>query len=84
MFWLYFPELRYVLVNWEVYNRENDAGAPQLRPLVLDPRVQQHHHQSEQRLRPEGLPIQDGIDALLQSEEIKADLFNFEHDLWNF
>jgi len=25
LFWLYFPELRYVLVNWDVFNRENDA-----------------------------------------------------------
>jgi gliding motility associated protien GldN len=84
MFWLYFPELRYVLVNWEVYNRENDAERRSFDHLfwtrefnstitkvsnVYDRKVSQYR---------------TGIDALLQSEEIKADLFNFEHDLWNF
>jgi len=26
----------------------------------------------------------DGLDALLESEKIKAELFNFEHDLWEY
>jgi len=26
----------------------------------------------------------EGIDRLLESEKIKAELFNFEHDLWTY
>lgn len=84
MFWLYFPELRYVLVNWDVFNRENDAERRSFDHVfwtrqfnstitkvsnVYDRNIAQH---------------KTGIDALLQGEEIKEDLFNFEHDLWNF
>ena len=29
-------------------------------------------------------PNNSGLDALLESERIKNDMFNFEHDLWHF
>lgn len=84
LFWLYFPELRYVLVNWDVFNRENDAQRRSFDHVfwsrmfnstiikvsnVYDRNVKQY---------------KTGIDALLEAETIKEDLFNFEHDLWNY
>lgn len=84
LFWLYFPELRYVLVNWDVFNRENDAERRSFDHVfwtrqfnstitkvsnVYDRKVNQYA---------------TGMDGLLQAEAIKEDLFNFEHDLWNF
>lgn len=84
LFWLYFPELRYVLVNWEVFNRENDAERRSYDNFFWTrmfnsriTKVSNVHNRSivEYKL---------GMDALLEGETIKADLFNFEHDLWNF
>ena len=84
LFWLYFPELRYVLVNWDVFNRENDAERRSFDHVfwtrqfnstitkvsnVYDRKVNQYA---------------TGMDGLLEAEAIKEDLFNFEHDLWNF
>jgi len=43
---------------------------------VLDYRVQDYFNTND--------PEQDGIDKLLESEKIKMELFNFEHDLWTY
>ena len=84
LFWLYFPELRYVLVNWEVFNRGNDAERRSLDHLFW---TRQFSSQIVKMSNTYDRPInvyKTGIDALLEAEELKQDLFEFEHDLWNF
>jgi gliding motility associated protien GldN len=84
LFWLYFPELRYVLVNWDVFNRENDAERRSFDHLFwtreFNSTITKVSNVNDRNISEN----KTGMDALLQSEEIKADLFNFEHDLWNF
>lgn len=84
MFWLYFPELRYVLVNWEVFNRENDAERRSFDHLFWTRQFNSTITKVSNVYDRNVAQYKTGIDALLQGEEIKADLFNFEHDLWNF
>ncbi len=84
LFWLYFPELRYVLVNWEVFNRGNDAERRSLDHLFW---TRDFSSQIVKMSNTYDRPInvyKTGIDALLEAEELKQDLFEFEHDLWNF
>ena len=84
MFWLYFPELRYVLVNWDVFNRENDAERRSFDHVFWTRQFNSTIIKVSNVYDRNIAQYKTGIDALLQGEEIKEDLFNFEHDLWNF
>ncbi len=84
LFWLYFPELRYVLVNWEVFNRENDAERRSFDHLFWT-RQFNSTIVKESNVYDRNLAMyKTGINGLLEGEEIKQGLFEFEHDLWNF
>ncbi len=84
MFWLYFPELRYVLVNWDVFNRENDAERRSFDHIFwtrqFNSTITKVSNVYDRRIA----MYKSGMDALLEGEAIKESLFNFEHDLWNF
>lgn len=84
LFWLYFPELRYVLVNWDVFNRENDAERRSFDHVFWTREFNSTITKVSNVYDRNIVQYQTGIDALLESEKIKADLFDFEHDLWNF
>ena len=84
MFWLYFPELRYVLVNWDVFNRENDAERRSFDHIFWTRQFNSTITKVSNVYDRNISMYKSGIDALLEGEEIKEALFNFEHDLWNF
>ncbi|MBZ0207418.1 MAG: gliding motility protein GldN [Flavobacteriales bacterium] len=84
MFWLYFPELRYVLVNWDVFNRENDAERRSFDHVFWARQFNSTITKVGNVYDRNIAQYKTGIDALLEGEAIKEDLFNFEHDLWNF
>ncbi len=89
LFWLYYPELREPLSKKRVYNENNDIA-----PLSWYDLFEQRFFSSyiTKRSNALDLRIKDmfdgyeraGIDRLLESEKIKAELFNFEHDLWTY
>lgn len=84
LFWLYFPELRYVLVNWDVFNRENDAERRSFDHLFWTREFNSQITKVSNVYDRNIITYKQGIDALLEGEEIKQTLFEFEHDLWNF
>lgn len=84
LFWLYFPELRYVLVNWDAFNRENDAERRSFDHVFWTRQFSSVITKVSNVYDRNIAEYKQGMDALLLSEEIKADLFNFEHDLWNY
>ncbi|MBL7984456.1 MAG: gliding motility protein GldN [Flavobacteriales bacterium] len=84
LFWLYFPELRYVLVNWHVFNRENDAERRSFDHLFWTRQFSSTIIKSSNVYDRNLSEYKTGINGVLEGEEIKASLFEFEHDLWNF
>jgi gliding motility associated protien GldN len=84
LFWLYFPELRYVLVNWEVFNRENDAERRSFDHLFWTRQFNSTIIKSSNVYNRNLPEFKTGINGVLESEAIKQELFEFEHDLWNF
>ncbi|MBK8340951.1 MAG: gliding motility protein GldN [Flavobacteriales bacterium] len=84
LFWLYFPECRYVFANWEVFNRENDAERRSFEDIFwkrqFSSTITKWSNVYDRRIN----NYRTGLDALLEGEEIKQSLFEFEHDLWNF
>ncbi|HQZ92586.1 MAG TPA: gliding motility protein GldN [Flavobacteriales bacterium] len=84
MFWLYYPECRYVFANWEAFNRENDAERRSYEDIFWK-RQFSSYITKWSNVYDRGInEYKQELDALLEGEEIKSALFEFEHDLWNF
>lgn len=84
LFWIYFPEARYVFANAEVFNRQNDAERRTYEDLFwkreFSSKITKESNVFDRRIADH----KTGLDALLEAERIKNDIFNFEHDLWSF
>jgi gliding motility associated protien GldN len=84
LFWVYFPEARYVFQNFFVQSRHNDSQRMSFDDLFWK-RMFQSYIIKESNLYDRDLrDYRAGIDALLESEKIKEKIFIFEHDLWSF
>lgn len=84
MFWAYYPELRQSLVHHEVFNGHNDA-ARFTWDDIFEARMFASFITKSSNIHDKR--IQDdytGINALLEAEKIKEEIFNFEHDLWSY
>ena len=89
-FWVYYPTAREYFSKYRVITDANDVAPMTWTDLfearffssyiykitnVLDKRVKDNYLTGTDR---------DGINMLLESDQIKAELFNFEHDLWEY
>lgn len=84
LFWLYFPECRYVFQNFYVQSRHNDAQRMSFDDLFWKRMFQSYIIKESNIYDREVKDYRAGIDALLESEKIKEDIFIFEHDLWSY
>ncbi len=86
MFWVYFPAARDYLANFPVFNSENDT-APLSWADYFDIRRFSSFVVKETNVRDYRLKDRwpdDRLEQLYESDRIKADLFNFEHDFWSY
>lgn len=84
MFWIYFPEARPVFSTAEVYNRRNDEERRTFEDIFWKRQFNSYIIKESNvydRLLSE---YKKDTDLLLESERIKAEIFNWEHDLWHF
>ncbi|MEY1638546.1 gliding motility protein GldN [Tenuifilum osseticum] len=85
-FWIYFPEARSVLANTDAYNNFNDAQRITYDDLFwkrnFDSYIIRISNVWDNRAIYEYTFT--GLQTLLESEKIKTELFNFEHDLWEY
>lgn len=83
VFWLYFPELRYVLANATAFNPQNEAEHRSLDALFAK-RMFSSTVTAVSNVYGRSLPeYLTGVEALLEAERIEQGLFQYEHDLWN-
>lgn len=84
MFWIYFPELRRVIANEEIYNRFNNIAQQITYDDVFMKRMFASFIHKEDNVYDRRIEeyMKNGLEALLESEEIKDKIRNFEHDLW--
>lgn len=84
MFWVYYPELRFHLINQKTFLRSNSAP-----PLTYDDLFQKRffssyvYKQSNVYNR-SNQDFLSGNDVLLESKKIETNIFNFEQDLWEY
>ncbi len=84
LFWAAYNELRPVLAKERVFNPRNDAANTSWEDLMemryfastIIKASNVHDRKIEEYLI--------GVDALLEAEKIKQEIFNFEHDLWSY
>jgi gliding motility associated protien GldN len=84
LFWIYYPEARYVFANNEVYNRKNDAERRTYEDVFWKRQFESTIIKESNVYDRQINEYKTGIDALLEAERIKEEIFNFEHDLWSF
>ena len=84
IFWIYYPEARKLFVNAEVFNRENDTERRTFDD-IFQKRMFNSYITKESNVfnrRIEEYKI--GLDGLLESEKIKEEIVNLEHDMWEY
>ena len=84
MYWVYYPDLRPILAKYEVFNPKNDAVRLSWEDL-FEARMFQSYIYKESNVYDRNIQeYATGMDALLESDRVKNDVFIFEHDLWNY
>ena len=85
LFWVYFPEARAILANAEIFNlMKNDAERRTYDDIFWKRMFSSYIVKQSNVMDREIDEYMIGLDAILKSEEIKAELFNIEHDLWEY
>lgn len=84
-FWVYFPEIRPLLANHEMYNRFNDSQSISFDNFFMQRRFNSHIFSVSNVYDNRNINAYTvGVDALLEAEQLKTWLFNIEHDLWEY
>lgn len=84
LFWLYYPECRYVFANSEVYNMFNDAQRRTYEDLFQKRYFSSYIVKEDNSFNRTIVSYARGLDALAESERIQQELFNLEHDIWHY
>ncbi len=84
MFWLYFPHCRFVFNNYFVYNAKNDAQWMSFDDLFWKRRFNAVTYKESNSYDRDIEDYRSGVDALHESELIKNEIRNIEHDVWSF
>lgn len=84
LFWLYFPECRFVFNNYYVYNTKNDSQWMSFDDFFWKRQFTSTIYKQSDVFDRKIEDYRYGIDALLESQKITEDIRTFENDLWNF
>jgi hypothetical protein len=84
MFWLYFDELRNVMVNYYVYNDQNDAQWMSFDDLFWKRKFSSTIYRVSDKFDREIQDYKFGVDALYEAEKVKESIRDWEHNLWHF
>lgn len=88
LFWIYYPDLRPTLVKYEVYNSKNMGQSRMTWEELFESRMFSSYIVKSTLDNPGNKFIRnyisDPILRLLEGDNIKEKMFNFEQDLWSY
>ena len=88
MFWIYYPDIRPVFTRYEVYNPKNMGQSRMTWEELFESRMFSSYVIKSTMDNPGNKNIRayikDPILALLEGDNIKEKIFNFEQDLWSY
>jgi gliding motility associated protien GldN len=84
-FWVYYPEIRPLFANHEIFNQYNDAQRISFDDFMMQRRFSSFiigvsNVYNNRRI----VSYKIGMDALLEADKQKEWLFEVEHDLWEY
>ena len=85
LFWVHFPEAREILINAEVFNLVKNNAERRTYDDIFWKRMFGSTIVKESSVMDRKInEYMVGLDALLEAERIKTEIFNIEHDLWEY
>ena len=85
LFWVYFPEVREILINAEAFNLVKNNAERRTYDDIFWKRMFGSTIVKEANVMDRKVnEYMIGLDALLEAERIKSEIFNIEHDLWEY
>ena len=88
LFWIYYPDLRPILARYEVYNPKNMGQSRMTWEELFESRMFSSYIVKSTLDNPSNKYIRnyinDPILRLLEGDNIKEKIFNFEQDLWSY
>jgi gliding motility associated protien GldN len=84
LFWIYFPEARPIFAKAEVFNRHNSANRLTYDDVFWKRVFGSYIYKEDNVYDRKIAEYATGMDALLEAERVKQELFEFEHDLWEY
>jgi gliding motility associated protien GldN len=84
LFWVSYDQARQVMAQAMVFNRHNSAERRTYDEIFLKRMFDSYIYKEENVYDRRINQYATGMDALLEAERIKMDIFNFEHDLWEY
>ncbi|MFH2095623.1 MAG: gliding motility protein GldN [Bacteroidota bacterium] len=83
--WVYYPSVRHIFANNEVFNPYNDTERRTFEDIFFMRKFSSFIYQETNVYNNRRIEqYRKGLDALLESEKIKDFMFKVEHDLWEF
>ncbi len=83
-FWVYFPACRPYFAKHEAYNPRNDSERRTYDDIFWKRQFASTVYKESNAFDRRIDEYARGIDALLESDRVKGDIFRWEHDLWQF
>lgn len=84
LFWLYFPELRNVMVNYYVYNNQSDAQWMTFDDFFWKRLFSAQIYKATDQFDRDIEDYRYGVDALYEAQKIKETMRTWETDLWHY
>lgn len=84
LYWVYYPHIRKVLAQYHIFNPVSDQKVMSWEDLwemrFFSSVIIKESNMYDRRIE----DYLSGVDAMLEAEKIKQEIFNFEHDLWSY
>ncbi|HMM11931.1 MAG TPA: gliding motility protein GldN [Bacteroidales bacterium] len=84
LFWVSYDQARRTFAQAPVFNRFNSAEKRSYDEIFIKRMFDSYIYKEENVYDRRISQYATGLDALLESERIKMEIFNFEHDLWEY
>ena len=84
LFWAYYPYMRDLLARKETFNPFNDAIRMSWEDIFemryFSSYISKESNVYDRRIK----DYKSGLDILVEADNIKEEILNFEHDLWTY
>ena len=84
MYWLYYPDLRDMLAKEEAFNPGNDQRSLSWDDVFVSRMFESYIYKESNVYDRAIAEYATGKDAQLESDRIKQNMFEYEHDLWDY